>query len=144
MKRFLVILIGIFCCYDALGQNKDIETLKKLNADWIGSSVTKDTVTIARIFADDMVLTNPAGKTMHKKEMLNILKLPGQDYLTAKVDTVSVRLLGNIAIINAIASVTFKAGNKTDTIRTNYMDVYEKRKGRWYAIAAHVTLLSNN
>jgi hypothetical protein len=25
--------------------------------------------------------------------------------------------------------------------RTNYLDVYEKRNGRWVAIAAHVTFL---
>jgi len=26
---------------------------------------------------------------------------------------------------------------------TDYLDVYEKRNGRWWAIAAHVTYLGN-
>ena len=37
-----------------------------------------------------------------------------------------------------------KADNKTSIIKTCYMDVYEKRNGRWQAVAAHVTRLSTN
>jgi hypothetical protein len=33
---------------------------------------------------------------------------------------------------------------KKITGKTDYLDVYEKRKGRWVAIAAHVTYLGNN
>jgi len=144
MKKLFVVLIGVLSYCNCLAQNKDIETIKKLNADWIGSYVTKDSTVLSRIFADDMVLTNPGGKTMYKKQMLLNLVSPGLQCLSAKVDTASVRLFGNIGIINAVASSTIKDGGKTETIRTNYMDVYEKRKGRWYAVAAHVTLLDNN
>lgn len=144
MKRVLIILIGIFCYYSSSAQNKDVETLKKLNADWIASYVTKDTATMSRIFADNLVLTNPSGRAMGKKEILNGLMSPGQQFLSTKVDTVDVRLFGNIGIINAKITGILKADNKTITVRTCYMDVYEKRKGRWYAVAAHVTLLDPN
>ena len=142
MKKILIILIGIFCYCNCLAQNKDVETLKKLNADWIASYVTKDSATMSRIFADDLVLTNPGGKAMSKKEILNGLMSPGQQFLSTKVDTVDVRLFGNIGIINAKITGVIKANDKTITVRTCYMDVYEKRKGRWYAVAAHVTLLN--
>jgi len=69
---------------------------------------------------------------------------PGQQFLSTKVDTVSVRLFGNIGIINAKITGIVKANVKTITVRTCYMDVYEKRKSRWYAVAAHVTLLDPN
>jgi uncharacterized protein (TIGR02246 family) len=144
MKRILIILIGIFCYCSSSAQNKDVETLKKLNADWIASYVTKDTTTMGRIFADDLVLTNPSGRAMSKKEILNSLMAPGQQFLSTKVDTVDVRLFGNIGIINAKITGIVKANDKTITVRTCYMDVYEKRKGRWYAVAAHVTLLDPN
>ena len=144
MKKILIILIGIFCYCNCLAQNKDVETLKKLNADWIASYVTKDSATMSRIFADDLVLTNPGGKAMSKKEILNGLMSPGQQFLSTKVDTVDVRLFGNIGIINAKITGIVKANDKTITVRTCYMDVYEKRKGRWYAVAAHVTLLDPN
>jgi hypothetical protein len=56
---------------------------------------------MSRVFADDLVLTNPGCKAMRKKEILNSLMSPGQQFLSTKVDTVDVRLFGNIGIINA-------------------------------------------
>jgi ketosteroid isomerase-like protein len=142
MKKIFIIFIGLFCCHNGFAQNNDAETLKKLNADWIASYVTKDTVTMSRIFADDLVLTNPAGKIFYKQDILKGVMSPGQQFISSKVDTVSVRLLGtNVGVINAQVTGTVKANGETSTFRTNYMDVYEKRHGRWYAVAAHVTLL---
>jgi len=142
MKKLFVLFIASFCCLSGFAQKKDVETLKKLNADWIASYVTRDTATMSRIFADDLVLTNPGGQAFHKKDMLKSAASPARAYLSAKVDTVSVRLFGNVGIIDATMTATLKGGKKTDTLRTCYMDVYEKRNGRWYAVAAHVTLLS--
>ena len=144
MKKTLIILIGIFYCYNSLAQNKDAETLKKMNANWIASYVTRDSTTMSRIFADDLVLTNPGGRAMSKKEILKSLMSPNQQFLSTKVDTVSVRLFGNIGIIDAKITGVVKVDDKTITSRTCYMDVYEKRKGRWYAVAAHVTSLDPN
>jgi uncharacterized protein (TIGR02246 family) len=145
MKIFLLLIAAMFVCSFCFAQNKDADEIKKLNAEWIASYVTLDTATLNRIYADDIVLVNPSGKTMHKKEMLNNVVKPGHDeYVSTKVDTASVRLFGNIGIINAEVTGVVKAGDKTVTARVGYMDVYEKRKGRWYAIAAHVTLLSSN
>jgi uncharacterized protein (TIGR02246 family) len=144
MKSILIILIGIFYYYSSLAQNKDVETLKKLNADWITSYVTKDSATMSRIFADDLVLTNPGGTAMSKKEILNNLMSPDQQFLSTKVDTVDVRLFGNIGIINAKITGIIRANDKIITVRTCYMDVYQKREGRWYAVAAHVSLLDPN
>ncbi|HTI57854.1 nuclear transport factor 2 family protein [Mucilaginibacter sp.] len=141
MKRLLMLFIGVLLFQNCLAQSKDAATLKQLNADWIASYVTRDTVKMGSVFGEDLVLTNPSGKTFHKQDILKGVVSPGQQCLSSKVDTVSVRLFGNIGIINAEITVAIKANGKTDTVRTNYMDVYEKRHGRWYAVAAHVTLL---
>jgi uncharacterized protein (TIGR02246 family) len=142
MKCFLLMLLGVPCCLNCFAQNKDAETLKKLNADWIASYVTRDTAKMSSIFADDLVLINPGGKKYHKKDILKGVMNPGQKFLSTHVDSVYVRLFGNIGIINAKTSATVKAEGKTTASKVCYMDVYEKRKGRWYAVAAHVTLLN--
>ena len=85
MKRILIILIGIFCYCSSSAQNKDAEILKKLKADWIASYVTKDSTTMSRIFADDLVLTNPGGRAMSKKDILNGLMSPGQHFFRQKL-----------------------------------------------------------
>ncbi|MBV8390684.1 MAG: nuclear transport factor 2 family protein [Mucilaginibacter sp.] len=141
MKRCLPVVIALLWCLNCFAQNKDAETLKKLNADWIASYVTRDTAKMSRIFGDDLVLINPSGKKYHKKDILKGVMNSAQEFLSTHVDSVDVRLFGNIGIVNAKTSATVKAENKTTTSKVCYMDVYEKRKGRWYAVAAHVTLL---
>ena len=81
MKRFLPILAAMLCCINCFAQNKDAETLKKLNADWIASYVTRDTAKMSSIFANDLVLVNPAGKKYHKKDILKGVMNPGQKFL---------------------------------------------------------------
>lgn len=142
MKTILTILIIFAALPFAFAQHKDTATLKNLNNDWIGSYVTRDTMTLGRIFADDMVLVSPDGSILHKKEMLSMVTSPDQEYLSAKVDTVSVRLLGSVGLVSAQATAVAKANGKVTTIRTSYLDVYEKRRGRWYAVASQVALLS--
>jgi len=144
MKRFLLILVALFCGLNCFAQNKDEATLKRLNADWIASYVTRDTAKMASIFGNDLVLINPSGKKYHKKDILKGVMNPGQQYLATHVDSADVRLFGTIGIINAKISATIKAEGKTTTSKVCYMDVYEKRKGRWYAVAAHVTMLGAN
>jgi len=144
MKRFLLILAIVLCGLNCFAQNKDAEAIKKLNADWIASYVTRDTAKMSSIFGNDLVLINPGGKKYHKKDILKGVMSPGQQYLSTHVDSADVRLFGTIGIINAKISATIKAEGKTTTSKVCYMDVYEKRKGRWYAVAAHVTLLGAN
>lgn len=144
MNKLLPVLAGILCYCNCFAQSRDERMIKKLNADWIASYLTRDTATMSKIFADDMILVNPVGKKFYKKDILKGVIEPGQTYISSKVDSADVRLFGNIGIINAKITVTMKAENKTNIIKTCYMDVYEKRNGRWYAVAAHVTRLSTN
>lgn len=144
MKKLLPVLAGILCYCNCFAQNKDEKMIKKLNEDWIASYVTKDTATMSRIFANDLILVNPAGKKFYKKDILKGVVAPGQQCLSSKVDSADVRLFGNVGIINAKITVAMKADGKTSVIKTSYMDVYEKRNGRWYVVAAHVTRLSTN
>ncbi|WP_299585460.1 hypothetical protein [Mucilaginibacter sp.] len=44
--------------------------------------------------------------------------------------------------MSAETTVVGKANGQISTIRTCYLDVYEKRKRCWYAVASQVALLS--
>ncbi len=122
-------------------QNKDEVVLKKLNESWINAYPNRDTATLNRILAADFILINPAGTKMTKAAVLHNTAFSQNQILTAKVDTVEVRLLHDVGIVNAKASFTFKSGDKETSGKTCYMDVYEKRAGKWVAVAAHVSSL---
>jgi uncharacterized protein (TIGR02246 family) len=125
---------------NAFSQNKDVEEIKKLNYDWINSYVTQDSVTFSKIFADDFILISPGGKKFTKKDVLANLK--NQKMASTHIDSVDVRLLTNdVGILTAYATFVAKDGGKNVTGRTCYQDIYIKRKGRWFAVSAHVTSL---
>jgi uncharacterized protein (TIGR02246 family) len=126
---------------NAFSQNKDVEELKKLNYDWINCYLTKDSVTFSKVFADDFILISPGGTKFTKKDILANLK--NQQITSTHIDSVDVRLLTeDVGIITAYATFVAKDGGKNMTGRTCYQDIYIKRKGRWFAVSAHVTSLN--
>jgi hypothetical protein len=140
--KFLFTLVFIFLSASCVfAQSKDIGILRQMNLDLTNSAIAKDTAVQSRIFADDMLLTNPAGETYNKQQLLKRL-ITSQALISGKVDSVSIRVIGNIGLVNAKVSFVFAADGKTQTGQTCYLDVFEKRKGRWYEIAAHVSVLS--
>lgn len=141
--------IGITCvlmmaiCHGVFSQNKDIETITNLNRDWLNSYPTKDKGTLNRIFADDFVLISPKGTKMTKRDIID--NLDKQETLSINIDSVEVELLtDNVGVVTAYTTFVLKADNKEMTGKNCYQDVYVKRKGTWYAVKAHVTLLSLN
>jgi uncharacterized protein (TIGR02246 family) len=142
-KRTIAALtIAMLMGLSVSAQSDDAAAIKALNVAWIHAYMTKDTAIVSRIWADDIVLINPAGKKMTKPEMLHNL-VSGPDFQSAVVDTADVRLLGNVALITAHVSFTFALDGKVTTGHTGYLDVYEKRKEKWVCIAAHVTSVND-
>jgi uncharacterized protein (TIGR02246 family) len=139
MKLIFSFLLMIIL-QNAFSQNKDVEEIKKLNYHWINSYVTQDSGMFSKIFADDFILISPGGKKFTKKDVLTNLK--NQKMASTHIDSVDVRLLtDDVGILTAYATFVAKADGKNVTGRTCYQDIYIKRKGRWFAVSAHVTSL---
>ena len=136
-----LLIVLILLLHDALSQQKDIEELTRLNKDWLELSMKKDTAAFARIFADDFLLIAPNGNKITKSEgVRNILY---QDPKSIKIDSIDVRILTNdVGLLTCYITYVFLNDGKEMTGRNSYQDVYIKRKGRWFAVAAHVTLLN--
>jgi hypothetical protein len=137
-RSFLFILLAT-ATQNSYSQNKDLEGLIKLNKDWINSYPQKDTATLNKIFAEDFVLISPKGIKMTKSDVINNIKT--QEIISVNIDSSDVRLLtDDVGLITAYVTFVFKTGNKEMTGKNCYQDVYIKRKNRWLALAAHVTL----
>ena len=140
--RALYTFVFILLATSAFAQSNDIETLRQINLDLNNSTVAKDTAAQSRIFAEDMLLTNPAGETYNKQQLLKRL-MAGPKLLSLKIDSVSTRVMGNIGLVSCKVTCAFTNDGKTETAQTCYLDVYEKRKERWVEIAAHVSVLNS-
>jgi uncharacterized protein (TIGR02246 family) len=142
MRNAFLTGIALLIAAAAHAQSDDATAIKALNTAWIHAYTTKDTAVVARIWADDIVLVNPAARKVTKPEMLHNLA-SGPALQSAMVDTADVRLVGNVGLIMAHVTFTVTADGKTTTGHTGYLDVYEKRNGKWVCIAAHITGLDN-
>ena len=141
MKAILMFgLVTIFQCHLS-AQNKSVETLKRMNEDWIRSYPTKDSVTLERIFAKDFILISPNGNKMTRRDCIHNLRR--QEILSVNIDSADVRMLDEkIGVVTAYMTFVVKEDNTLKTGRTCYQDIYIQRKKRWVAVAAHVSLLS--
>jgi hypothetical protein len=69
--------------------------------------------------------------------------LDKQETVSTNIDTVEVKLVAdNVGVVTAYTTFVLKSDDKEMTGQNCYQDVYVKRKGKWMAVMAHVTLLS--
>jgi ketosteroid isomerase-like protein len=113
----------------------DVETLERLNRDYITSVQTSDVRRFDQILADDFLCSNPDGSLVDRAAFLlqtarpvTISNLEAQD--------VRVRIIGDVAIIHARTTYTLADGRPGSG---RYTDVWARRQGRWLAVSAHVT-----
>lgn len=113
----------------------ELETLTRLNADYISSVQNGDVKRFNEILADDFLCSMADGSLIDRKRFLEVTAQPVTIRNLAAHD-VNIRLLGDIAIIHAATSFT-AADGRLSTGR--YTDVWAKRGGQWLAVSAHVT-----
>jgi ketosteroid isomerase-like protein len=142
MKALLYLTsLLIFFSIRSSGQNPDIETLKKLNRDFLNSIVNRDTATLSKILADDFILINPGGIKRNKADNLSGAMVSNQK-ISVDIDSVEVRMLsGEVGLVTAWTNNKISADNKETKFKICYQDVYMKRRNKWVAVAAHVSLL---
>lgn len=143
MKKIISGAILIFAITYGHAQNRDIETIKKIEQTRISSLITKDTATLNKIYADNVIFINTLGETLDKKRVLTLLIEPDRKYTTAEIDSfTSVRIIGSTAVLMTKTTLIRTLHNVVSTLHNSQMAVYEKRKNKWLLIALHTTLLN--
>jgi uncharacterized protein (TIGR02246 family) len=138
IKIIIASLLLVFIFQHGFSQNADIEQITKLNKDWGELTLKKDTAGFSKIIADDFLMITGNGSKRTKSQVVN--NILHQDINAIHIDSMDVRLLTpEVGLVTCYQTFVFKADGKETTGRNCYQDVYIKRKGRWWTIAAHVT-----
>jgi hypothetical protein len=142
MKKIVFAIFTIGPLQNLCAQDNAVETLKKLNQGFLNSILKKDSATLSGILADDFILVNPAGLKRTKKDNLESTVAPNIQFSAINIDSVDVRIITpDVGIVTCFTSFVYKADGKDGQGRNDYQDVYVRRRGRWYAVSARVTLL---
>lgn len=113
----------------------DVETLQRLNLDYVRSVERADAHWFDAHLAPDFMNSNPDGSIINRDGFLaQIARGAGVSELEAH--DVLVRITGDLGIIHARTTYR-KADGTRGTGR--YTDIWSRRHDRWLCVAAHVT-----
>ncbi|MEO8038962.1 MAG: nuclear transport factor 2 family protein [Betaproteobacteria bacterium] len=120
---------------DARTSETHLETLRKLNQDYIHSIATSDVGRFEEILAKDFLNSNPDGSLVNRADFLSgIGRLAAVSNLAC--EDVRIRVMGEFAIIHGRTTYRKPTG---DAGAGRYTDIWALQDGQWLCVAAHVT-----
>ena len=119
------------------------EEIRRLNAEEPEAFLHKDPKTLARLWSDDFVVTNPLNKFVNKPQVLGMVK-SGFLVITSFVGNIEyVRVYGDTVIVagseTAMWGGRMPHAGKTEHLR--FTAVWMKQRGRWQEVARHANIV---
>jgi ketosteroid isomerase-like protein len=97
-----------------------------------------DLATLAKIFADDYVQYNEAGKAFTKQDVLDNFRTGAIRYPSIVSTGRLIRLFGDTAVVHGSESDEVETDGKRFAVRYIYLDVLRKRDGEWKLVASQL------
>jgi ketosteroid isomerase-like protein len=113
----------------------DLDTLRRLNDNFVLSVETSDVGYFEEALAEDFLNSNSDGSLVDRADFLAQIARPAP-VTRLEAHDVRIRLMGDIAIIHARTSYRKPDGREG---AGRYTDVWACRQGRWLCVSAHVT-----
>jgi ketosteroid isomerase-like protein len=119
-------------------QLNDEEQILALHEAGDKALMTADLAVLARIFADDYVQYNEAGKTFTKQDVLHNFRTGAIRYPSIVSTGRLIRVFGDIAVVHGSESDEVEVNGKRSAVRYVYLDVLRKRDGEWKLVASQL------
>ena len=119
----------------AAADGGDEAALRRLNDDYLRASLNCDVARFRALLADDFCGVLADGHVISKAQFLVLATRPPtlKDF---QVKEVTVRLYGDAALVNDLASYRRPDGSPA---QTRYVDVYARRAGGWQLVSVQIT-----
>lgn len=119
------------------------QEVRRLNAEEVQAFLQKDPAAMARVWSDDMVVTNPLNKFVTKQQVLGMVK-SGFLVITAYDRRIEyLRVYGDTAIVAGSETVTWGGqmpnAGKVENLR--FTGIWMKQQGRWQEVARHANIV---
>jgi ketosteroid isomerase-like protein len=113
----------------------DEAALRQLNDDYVRAFLACDVGWFRTLLADDFYGVLADGRIIDKAEFLRQAATP-PPLKSFRIRDVAVRLFGDAAIVNDLAS--FRKADGAAGL-TRYVDVYARRNGQWQVVSVQIT-----
>lgn len=117
--------------------------VRRLNTDEVQAFLHKDPKTMAAIWSDDLVVTNPLNKFVTKRQVLGMVE---SGFLVITVYDRQIeylRVYGDTVIVAGSETVTWggKMPNAGKTEHLRFTGIWMKQRGRWQEVARHANIV---
>ena len=122
----------------------DVEReVREADAERVRALLANDFAALERVLADDLTYVHSNGHLDTKKTYIDVLRSGATRYLTMDMSDVSVRALGEAAVINATFNARVQVGDREINPTPRVLIVYARRDGRWQMVAWQSTPIAN-
>lgn len=122
--------------------NDDKQQIIKLFEDGDHVLIAADAKEMQRIYADDYVQVDEAGRLSTRDEVIANLTSGRVRFVSMKSTGRRVRLLRNdVAIVHGLEEDEVEQEGRRFSVRYIYMDVVMKREGRWQIVGSQLAKL---
>ena len=150
MKKILLIILFLTIYHSANSQtnyNLDEQTIiaqiKILAAAQTKAIMESDTITLAKIWAEDFHVNNPSNMVVNRSQVFQRIKSTFIKYSTYIQEPEYYGIFGDVVVVMGKETVVPIGDNpdKDKTITRRYTDVYKNINGEWKEIARHANII---
>jgi hypothetical protein len=125
------------------GSDSAEAVIRTLNAKEVEAFMTVKPETLAALWSDDFVVTNPLNKLVHKDDVLRMVKSGILAFSSYDRRIEYVRAYGDIVVVAGSETVGWAGrmplAGKTSELR--FTSVWAKQGGRWQQVARHANIV---
>jgi uncharacterized protein (TIGR02246 family) len=129
---------------DATQEDKRAEEeVRQLNVEENQAFLHKDPKTLARLWSDDLVVTNPLNKFVRKQQVLGMVESGFLVITSFDRQIEYVRVYGDTVIVAGSETVVWggKMPNAGKTEHLRFTGIWMKQRGRWQEVARHANIV---
>lgn len=115
--------------------------VRALEISWAAAERRNNNNTLDALFADSLLFVDYDGELLTKAEYLARIGSAGPKVLEAVTENMSVRVLGNTAIVIGVYREKGLRNGKPYQQRRRFIDTWVRENGNWVCVAAAATLL---
>ena len=144
MKNVFATILFLLLLCNAFAQNAPEAEIRKLEAAQREAFLTKDTVTLYRIFSPDFVVNAPTNRVTTLQDLKTLIRNGNVDMEAFERITEKVTFIDNIAVAmgNETLRPTGNMPNAGKIVKRRYTNIWMKRNNSWQLVARQSTIIS--
>jgi ketosteroid isomerase-like protein len=122
----------------ATADGADEQALLQIERDFVNAMLKKDRAAMENILAADFIGRGPEG-VQNRRQLVAAMMSSALKIESAEISNMQPMVFGDTAVVYGMSSSKSTTGGKETSGQYRWIDVFEKRDGRWQCVGGYVT-----